>query len=97
MNVAESGCNYVFTFELPGVAMKDVRVEVTRTNLVVKGKRSIQWWHEKSRQQDSMSAYHKMEIMEGPYHVIWPLPANANKDHISAEFVYGRIATDHDT
>ncbi|KAK6919680.1 Alpha crystallin/Hsp20 domain [Dillenia turbinata] len=90
-DIAESGCNYVVIVELPGVAMKEIRVEVTQTNLVVTGKRSIQWWQEASSQQGSMSAYHKKEIMEGPYQVTWPLPANANKDRVSAEFVEGLL------
>ncbi|XP_059664981.1 uncharacterized protein LOC132311200 [Cornus florida] len=89
MDVAESGCNYVITVELPGVGINDIRVEVKEQNLTVAGKRSTQWWKVESCSNDLISAYHKREILQGPYQVVWPLPPNVNKDGVSAEFVDG--------
>uniref|UniRef100_A0A5B6YJY7 SHSP domain-containing protein n=1 Tax=Davidia involucrata TaxID=16924 RepID=A0A5B6YJY7_DAVIN len=88
MDVAESGCNYVVTVELPGVSINDIRVEVNDQTLTVTGKRSTQWWKVESS-NDSISAYHKREILQGPYQVVWPLPRNMNKDGVSAEFLDG--------
>ncbi|EEF36490.1 small heat-shock protein, putative [Ricinus communis] len=84
MDVAESGRSYVVTVELPGVNVNDIRVEVNDQNLTIMGKRSTQSWS-----NDSISAYHKREILQGPYQVVWPLPSNINKDRISAEFLDG--------
>lgn len=55
--------------------------------LIVTGNRATQWWKLASCSNDSISAYHKREILQGPYQVVWTLPANANKDRVSAQFV----------
>lgn len=55
--------------------------------LTVQGRRSTQYWKASGFSNDSISAYHKQEILQGPYQVVWPLPANVNKDSVSAEFL----------
>ncbi|KAE9456019.1 hypothetical protein C3L33_12067, partial [Rhododendron williamsianum] len=77
VDVAESGRNYVLLVELPGVSVHDIRVEASDQRPVGRAVRS----------KDSVSRFHKREISHGPYQVVWPLPSNANKDDISAEFV----------
>ncbi|XP_023887656.1 uncharacterized protein LOC111999776 [Quercus suber] len=89
MDVAESGCNYVVTVEIPGVNRHDIRVEIDDQKLTVQGIRSTQYWKVSGFSNDSISAYHKQEILQGPYQVVWPLPANVNKDSVSAEFLDG--------
>ncbi|KAL0002176.1 hypothetical protein SO802_015957 [Lithocarpus litseifolius] len=89
MDVAELGCNYVVTVEIPGVNRHDIRVEVDDHKLTVQGRRSTQYWKVSGFSNDSISAYHKQEILQGPYQVVWPLPANVNKDRVSAEFLDG--------
>ncbi|XP_030483092.2 uncharacterized protein LOC115699705 [Cannabis sativa] len=90
MDVAESGQNFVITVEIPGVRVKDIRVEVDDNKLSVAGKRSTQHWQMSGCSNDSTaSAYLRREIVEGPYEVVWPLPANVNKDSVSAEFLDG--------
>lgn len=89
MDVAESGESYVITVELPGVSISDIRVEVNDENLTVTGDCSTRWWKVASCSRDKISAYHKREILQGPYQVVWPLPVNANKDSVSAEFLDG--------
>uniref|UniRef100_A0A0D6R9F8 SHSP domain-containing protein n=1 Tax=Araucaria cunninghamii TaxID=56994 RepID=A0A0D6R9F8_ARACU len=88
MDVAESGCAYVVTIELPGVAASGIRAEVDDKRLIVTGKRSTEWWKEGN---DKSAVYHKRELSEGPYHVVWQLPANSNKDAVSAEFIDGLL------
>ncbi len=89
MDVAESRYNHVVTVELPGVGTNDIRVEINGQNLIVTGNRSTQWRKLASCSNDLISAYHKREILQGPYQVVWKLPANANKDTVSAQFVDG--------
>ncbi|KAL3509049.1 hypothetical protein ACH5RR_028450 [Cinchona calisaya] len=91
MDVAESGCNYVITIELPGVSASNIRVEIKKQNLRVAGYRSIDWWKVANCSIDSISAYHRKEIAQGPYEIVWPLPDNVNKDNISAELVDGLL------
>ncbi|XP_074290077.1 uncharacterized protein LOC141616823 isoform X2 [Silene latifolia] len=89
INVAESKCSYVITVELPGIDVRDIRVEMDDKNLIVRGKRSAKWWNATGCSNDSDMTYHKREISQGQYQVIWPIPAGANKDYISAEFMEG--------
>lgn len=89
INVAESKSYHVITVELPGVDISNVRVEMDDKNIIVKGRRSMKWWKAPSCSNDSFATYHKREISQGPYQVVWPLPAGANKDAVYAEFVEG--------
>ncbi|KAI4325165.1 hypothetical protein MLD38_030585 [Melastoma candidum] len=90
MDVAESGSNYVLTVEIPGVRSKDIRVEVSDQILRVLGIRSAQATYRVSGYpDDSILSFHKTEITRGPYEVVWPLPANANRDRVSAEAADG--------
>ncbi|XP_021689581.2 22.7 kDa class IV heat shock protein isoform X2 [Hevea brasiliensis] len=85
MDVAESERSYVLTVEIPGVDVNDIRVEINKQNLLVMGKRSTQGCY----LEKSISAYHKREILQGPYQVVWPLPSNVDRDSVSAEFLNG--------
>ncbi|KAB1216715.1 hypothetical protein CJ030_MR4G023694 [Morella rubra] len=54
--------------------------------LTVRGRRSTQYWKVAGSSNGSISAYHKREISQGPYQVVWPLPTDINKDSVYAEF-----------
>lgn len=88
MDVVESGSTYVVTIELPGVSASGIRVEVDDKRLVITGKRSTEWWRDGN---NKYAVYHKRELSEGPYCVAWQLPANSNRDAVSAEFVDGLL------
>ncbi|XP_065850941.1 uncharacterized protein [Euphorbia lathyris] len=83
MDVAEGGRSYIITVELPGVNANHITVELNQTTLRIMGKRCNEW------SSESICAYHKREIIQGPYQVSWPLPSDANKDSVSAEFLDG--------
>ncbi|KAF3782645.1 Small heat shock protein C4 [Nymphaea thermarum] len=87
MDVAECASHYTVTVELPGVTSKNIRVEMDEQNLVVSGRRLNIWGHSGSR--DPTVTYHRKEISQGPYQIVWVLPNNVNKDRVSAEFVDG--------
>nr|ADU55782.1 HSP27.8 [Citrullus lanatus] len=91
MDVAESGRGYVLTVEIPGVKINDIRVEVDDQKLTIIGKRSNQYCEVVGYSSDSISSYHKREILQGPYQVVWPLPININKDGVFAEFWDGLL------
>ncbi|KAL3502827.1 hypothetical protein ACH5RR_037276 [Cinchona calisaya] len=91
MDVAESGCNYAITIELPGVSASNIRMEIKNQNLRVTGNRSIDCRKVTNCSIDSISANHRKEISQGPYEIVWSLPTNVNKDNISAEFVEGLL------
>ncbi|KAK9676912.1 hypothetical protein RND81_11G109200 [Saponaria officinalis] len=91
INVVESKCSYVITVELPGVDIRDIRVEMDDKNLIVRGERTTKWQNAGGCSNDSFVTYHKREISQGQYRVVWPLPTCANKDSVFAEFVEGLL------
>ncbi|CAN6483325.1 unnamed protein product [Victoria cruziana] len=87
MDVTECASHYTVTVELPGVTSKNIRVEMDDKSLVVSGRRLNTWSPNGNR--DSTIMYHKKEISQGPYQIVWVLPNDVNKDRVSAEFVDG--------
>ncbi|XP_041992293.1 uncharacterized protein LOC121743143 isoform X2 [Salvia splendens] len=91
MDVVESGFNYVITLEVPGVSRDNVKVEVDDQSLVISGNR-LNWSCGGGRcSNEPIMAYHIREISQGPYHIVWPLPVNAQKDNVSAEIQDGLL------
>nr|GMD35041.1 putative small heat shock protein [Ipomoea batatas] len=90
MDVAESRLNYMVMVELPGANVSDIKVEVSDQNLMISGNRPTPW-KVATYLCDSVSAYHKRDILQGPYQLAWPLPSNVNKDSVSAEFFDGLL------
>jgi len=88
MNVVESGSDYVVTIELLGVSASTIWVKVNDERLVVTGQSSTEWWRDGNKKY---VVYHKWELSEGPYYVVWHLPSNINKDVVSAEFVWVNV------
>ncbi|XP_057515247.1 uncharacterized protein LOC130796852 [Amaranthus tricolor] len=89
INVVESRTSHVITVELPGVKINDIRVEIDDKNLIVRGKRTMKWWRSSGCGNDSSTTYHRQEISQGPYRLMWPLPTGVNKNSVSAELVEG--------
>ncbi|CAN0913902.1 Small heat shock protein C2 [Linum grandiflorum] len=83
MDVSESAGYFLVTVEIPGGDIRDMRVEVDDHNLRIMGKKSLPAMAEPT--------YHKREILQGPYQIMWPLPCCSNKDSVSAEFVNGLL------
>lgn len=90
MDVAESRFNYMIMVELPGVNVNEIKVEVSDHDLMISGNRPTPW-KVATNLCNSVSAYHKRDILPGPYQLAWPLPSNVNKDSVSAEFFDGLL------
>ncbi|XP_073058351.1 uncharacterized protein [Primulina eburnea] len=90
MNVEESGYNHFVTLEIPGVSSDSIKVEINEKSLIVSGNRSTLSCGVGSCNSNK-SAFHKQEIAQGPYQVIWPLPTDADKENVSAEIQDGLL------
>lgn len=90
-DVTESGHSYIVTAELPGVSIRNIRVEVSDKNLMVIGRRSIQCGVSNCSSENTTAAYNPRETAKGPYKIVWPLPTNVNKDSVSAEYSDGLL------
>ncbi|KAL1560574.1 hypothetical protein AAHA92_10768 [Salvia divinorum] len=91
MDVVESGFNYVITLEIPGVSRDNVKVEVDDQSLVISGNRLNRSCGGGLCSNKPIMTYHRREILRGPYHIIWPLPSNTQKDNVSAEIQDGLL------
>lgn len=91
MDVTESGHSYVVAVELPGVDIDGLKVEVSDTNLIVSGNRPAHWSKSRNLPNESISVFHRREIAQGPYRIVWSLPAIADKDKVSAELSEGLL------
>ncbi|KAK8970023.1 hypothetical protein KSP40_PGU009830 [Platanthera guangdongensis] len=88
IDVLECSSNYTVIVEIPGVNINGIRVEVGDQSLTITGKRAMQQqWRHLMSSRDSNLIYHRKEILQGPYEVIWPLPKDVDRDQVSAEFV----------
>lgn len=90
MDVVESGFNYVIALEIPGVSSDNVKVEVDDQSLIISGNR-LNWSCGALCSNNSVMSYHRREILQGPYRIVWPLPSNTRKDSISAEIQDGLL------
>ncbi|KAL2937501.1 hypothetical protein RDABS01_020950 [Bienertia sinuspersici] len=85
INVIESNSRCVITVELPGVEINDIRVEMDDKNIIVRGNRSMKWWKTTGGLNDSFTTYHRREISQGPYQVVWPLPPG--REYFRSQFL----------
>ncbi|CAN1123062.1 Small heat shock protein C2 [Linum perenne] len=86
MDVSESAAYFLVTVEIPGGDISDMRVEVDDHNLRIMGKKCLP-----AAASMALPTYHRREILQGPYQIMWPLPSCTNKDSVSAEFVNGLL------
>lgn len=90
MDVVESGFNYVITLEIPGVSIDNVKVEVDDRSLIISGSR-LNLSCGAACSNKSVMSYHRREILQGPYRIVWPLPSNTKKENVSAEIQDGLL------
>jgi HSP20 family protein len=77
VDVKETDKEIVVTAELPGVDMKDIDVSINSNGLVIKGEK-------REEKEEKEKGYYKMERSYGSFHRVLPLPAEVDRDHITA-------------
>jgi HSP20 family protein len=73
---------YVLNFDLPGVRKEDIDLQITEDQLIVSGKRASEK-HEKTEGRELV------ERTAGHYYRSFALPADIEKDHITANYENG--------
>ncbi len=86
INIAETEKSWTVSVELPGLAEKDINVQVTGRQLVISGERK---WEEEKKNKD----YHRVESQFGSFQRTIPLPENLrlDPDAISATYKRGML------
>lgn len=83
VNVSETEKNWTVTVELPGLAEKDIDVQVMGRQLVVSGER-------KYEEEKKNKEYHRVESQYGSFQRTIPLPENIRLDPDSITATYRR-------
>lgn len=82
VDIAEDPESYEITIEVPGVAKDDVEITVRDRSLVVRGEK-------KREEKGKRGRYHYVERSAGAFQRVLSLPADADRDHVSANFKDG--------
>ena len=82
LELADAGDNFVLKAQLPGIAPKDVDVQVTREAISISGERRYENTEEKP-------GYVRSEFRYGKFHRVLPLPAHIQNDSVQAEYKHG--------
>lgn len=85
-DVEETESHYMVSFDLPGIAKDDVKIEVTDNQLVVSGERKSETKEKGSR--------HIVERFHGAFQRVFTLPASVDAERVEANYQDGvlRIA-----
>lgn len=81
-NVSEAKEHYVLSFDLPGMQLKDINVEVDRDALIVSGER-------KYEKQNDDEKIHRIERGFGSFRRAFRVPEGLSEDHIAASYKDG--------
>lgn len=85
VEVKENGKAYTVTVELPGLDEKDVKVQVEDDVLTISGEKKVEQTDDKT---------HYTERSYGSFTRAFTLPADADRDGISAKFAKGVLELD---
>ena len=82
VDIYETDDHYILNAEVPGVAGKDIHVEVSGSDLIIRGE----------RRTDTVcpeESYQRLEGMRGQFHRTFSLPEPLDGDHIRASLKDG--------
>lgn len=82
VDIYETGENYVFLADIPGITKEEVKVQIQDNNLVINGER-------KKPGQLGEQSWHKQERMFGAFKRSFSLPPGVNSEGIKAKFDNG--------
>jgi HSP20 family protein len=82
VDIYETGDSYILTAELPGVEQPDIKIEVTGSELTIRGERRF-------LPPCAAENYHRLETVRGRFLRTFTLPDKLNSDGITANFKDG--------
>jgi HSP20 family protein len=85
MDIYESEKNYIVCAELPGVDLRNVKIEFSGLQFTIKGSRQF----EESCSQEN---YQSLEVQPGKFRRTFSLPEPVNKDEIQMELSDGLLS-----
>ena len=85
LDIATDEKGYSIKIELPGIAQKDIHLEVSERTLAVYGEKCME---EKEAQQ----SYYRVERSYGSFRRVLTLPEDADEDSLDAVFKNGVLA-----
>jgi len=82
VDIYETDDSYFLTAELPGVEQPDIRIEVTGSELTIRGERRFS-------PPCAEENYHRLETVRGRFHRTFTLPDELNSEAITANLKDG--------
>jgi HSP20 family protein len=82
-DVYETEAEWVVEVEVPGYAEKDLQLEITDHSLTVKGART------ETKEEEKEKAFRLHERLEREFTRTFPLPSEADTEHVTARFEKG--------
>jgi HSP20 family protein len=82
MDISANDQKYTITVELPGVEENDVKLELDKDTLIIKGEK-------KQEKEEKEKNYYRVERSYGSFRRMLSLPDDADPDSISAKFNKG--------
>ncbi|HSI83571.1 MAG TPA: Hsp20/alpha crystallin family protein [Candidatus Methylacidiphilales bacterium] len=82
VDIAENSKNYTIRVEIPGVEKEDIHLLVEDDTLIISGEK-------RQEKQEDGGSYHRIERSYGSFRRLISLPADADSEHIQADFRQG--------
>jgi len=86
VDIVEHKDHYRIAVEIPGVSEKDVKLNVSDHNLVIRGEKAIE---KEDKDDKDGSNWHRLERAYGSFKRVLDLPDDADAEDINAEFKDG--------
>jgi HSP20 family protein len=82
LDLSASENEYTVTVEVPGVDEKDLKIEVDKNTMIIRGEK-------KQEKEEKQKSYYRQERFYGSFRRILSLPEDADQDGIKAVFKQG--------
>ena len=91
VNLYETSNSYLVCVDLAGVDKEKIEVEVVDRHLRLKGSRAVPSFQDAEADSSERIRVHLMEIDHGAFSREVEIPADANRDHITANYRNGLL------
>jgi HSP20 family protein len=82
LDIGSTDKEYTVSIEIPGVSEKDIRIELVRDSLIIRGEK-------KQRKEEKKKKFYRIERSYGSFQRTLSLPTDANMENIKADFNNG--------